>query len=64
VTFDISRPVESLRERLTELLASPALVAQHRRRSLAYAREHFSWDRVTDAHEALYYRALATKRRP
>lgn len=62
VTFDISRPVESLRERLSELLAAPSIVAQHRRRTLAYAREHFSWERVTDAHEALYYRAVAAKR--
>jgi len=63
VTFDITQPVESLRERLAEMLAAPSIVAQHRRRSLAYAREHFSWQRVTDAHEELYYAALAAKRR-
>lgn len=53
--FDIRRPVESLRDRLAELLASPELVACQRGKSLGYAREHFSWERVTDAHEALYY---------
>lgn len=62
VTFDITRPVESLRGRLAELLGAPGVVAQHRRRTLAYAREQFSWDRVTDAHEELYYRAVASKR--
>jgi glycosyltransferase involved in cell wall biosynthesis len=62
LAFEIERPVESLRDRLAELRADPALVARLRRRALAYAREHFSWDRVTDAHEDLYYRALAAKR--
>jgi glycosyltransferase involved in cell wall biosynthesis len=56
LSFDISRPVESLRDRLAELIASPDLVACHRAKSLEYARENFSWERVTDAHEALYYR--------
>jgi len=55
LTFDIGRPVESLRARLAELLASPETAACYRARALEYAREHFSWDRVTDAHESLYY---------
>ncbi len=60
--FDIKRPVESLRDRLRELLAAPDAVACRRRTSLAYATEHFSWDRVTDDHERLYYAAAARKR--
>jgi glycosyltransferase involved in cell wall biosynthesis len=55
LNFDISRPVESLRDRLAELIAAPDVVACHRARSLEYARENFSWERVTDAHEDLYY---------
>jgi glycosyltransferase involved in cell wall biosynthesis len=55
LTFDIRRPVESLRERLSELIAQPELVARQRAKSLDYARENFSWERVTDAHERLYY---------
>lgn len=58
LSFDIKRPVESLRERLTELLASPERVACYRQKSLAYAAEHFSWQRVTDAHENLYYQVV------
>jgi len=40
LTFDIDRPVESLRARLAELIASPDVVTCHRVKSLAYAREH------------------------
>ncbi len=62
LTFDINRPVESLRARLVELIASPDVVACQRARSLAHAREHFSWERVTDAHEELYYNAASGPR--
>jgi glycosyltransferase involved in cell wall biosynthesis len=57
LSFDIRQPVESLRGRLRELLASPELVACHGKKSLAYARANFSWERVADDHERLYYQA-------
>ena len=56
LSFDIAHPGPALRARLCELLASPDLVACQRKMSLAYADEHFSWERVADAHEALYRR--------
>ncbi|HYM15498.1 MAG TPA: glycosyltransferase family 4 protein [Dehalococcoidia bacterium] len=55
ITFQIADPVASLRDRLARLIAAPELVGCHRAKSLDYAREHFSWERVTDAHEDLYY---------
>ena len=55
LSFDISHPVQALRARLCELLASPEMVACRRSISLAYAEEHFSWERVADQHEALYH---------
>ncbi|MEX0750107.1 MAG: glycosyltransferase family 4 protein [Dehalococcoidia bacterium] len=56
LSFEIGRPVESLRERLCELIASPALVEERRAASLAYAKREYSWEHVADAHEALYYK--------
>ena len=57
LSFDIKQPVDALRARLRELLASPELVACHRQKSLAYAAANFSWQRVADDHERLYYEA-------
>jgi glycosyltransferase involved in cell wall biosynthesis len=57
LSFDIARPVESLRERLCELIAAPAVVEERRAASLAYAKHEYSWEHVADAHEALYYQA-------
>ena len=57
LSFDINQPVASLRVRLSELVASPEVVACQREKSLAYARANFSWEQVADAHERLYYRA-------
>ncbi|MEX2245997.1 MAG: glycosyltransferase family 4 protein [Dehalococcoidia bacterium] len=57
-SFDIARPVESLGERLAELLASPVTVREHAAACLAYAREHYEWERVADEHEALYRRVI------
>lgn len=56
LSFDISNPVESLRAGLRRLVASPDVVVEHREKSSARARQHFSWEPVTDAHERLYYR--------
>ena len=58
LNFDISRPVASLRERLAELLAVPHVVEERRAASLAFASAEYSWEHVTDAHEALYRRVM------
>jgi glycosyltransferase involved in cell wall biosynthesis len=54
LSFDIARPVESLRQRLCEVFASQPLVEDRRAASLAYARREYSWTNVADAHERLY----------
>jgi glycosyltransferase involved in cell wall biosynthesis len=58
LSFDPVQPVESLAERLRELMAAPALVEAYRACAKAFAGEHYSWERVTDAHEAIYLRLL------
>lgn len=63
LSFDIARPVESLRERLCELIATPERVEERRGASLAYARREYDWEHVADAHEALYYSVIASRRR-
>ena len=55
LSFDIKHPVEALRTRLLELFASPEIVACHRQKSLEYGAANYSWERVTDQHEDLYY---------
>ena len=54
ISFDIARPVQSLRERLCEVFASPAVVEERRAASLDHARREYSWTNVADAHERLY----------
>jgi glycosyltransferase involved in cell wall biosynthesis len=61
VSFDIARPVESLRERLCELIKAPQVVDERRAASLAFARREYDWERVADDHEALYYRVAAAR---
>jgi glycosyltransferase involved in cell wall biosynthesis len=62
VSFDITRPVASLRERLCELVATPAMVEERRAASLEHARREYDWEHVADAHEALYYAVSAPSR--
>jgi glycosyltransferase involved in cell wall biosynthesis len=62
VSFDITRPVESLGERLCELIATPAMVEERRAASLEHARREYDWEHVADAHEALYYAVSAPSR--
>lgn len=59
LSFEFARPVASLRERLCELISSPALVEERRVASLAHARREYSWEHVADAHEALYRSVIA-----
>jgi glycosyltransferase involved in cell wall biosynthesis len=55
LTFRIADAAPSLRSRLEELLASPQTVACRRQTAARYAAERYSWERVADAHESLYY---------
>jgi glycosyltransferase involved in cell wall biosynthesis len=57
LSFDIRSPVDSLRSRLRDLLGAPDTVECHRQKSLEYARANYSWERVADDHERLYYQA-------
>ena len=54
LSFDITRPVESLRARLVELMRDPALVEDRRIAARAFAAANYDWDHVTDQHESLY----------
>jgi hypothetical protein len=45
----------SLRAALERLLKDPALAAALGRRAVERVRVHYSWDRVTDAYERLFY---------
>ncbi len=58
LSFDLRGGAEALRERLAHLIERPAVVRKYRRRALRYARERYSWERVTDAYEQLYIRLL------
>jgi glycosyltransferase involved in cell wall biosynthesis len=62
LSFDVKQPVASLAGRLRDLIAAPDVVACHREKSLAYARATFSWERVADDHERLYYQAARVTR--
>ena len=58
LSFDIARPVESLRERLSELLDAPERVQRCAAACREYARENYDWERVADEHEALYRKVI------
>jgi hypothetical protein len=51
--------VEDLAKRLEALLADPAGVARRGARAAAHVCRHYSWDRATDALEALYRSLVA-----
>jgi glycosyltransferase involved in cell wall biosynthesis len=46
----------SLRQVLRELLSAPERIEAYRAAAFERARKHFSWEAVTDAYEALFYR--------
>src|SRR5581483_549338 len=52
IPFDAIHPVSSLRAVLADLLDSPDRVERQRAVSKRFAIERYSWDRVTDEHEA------------
>jgi glycosyltransferase involved in cell wall biosynthesis len=49
-----SRDVGDLREKLQMLIADPALVRHYESKARGHIVEHYSWDKVTGALEALY----------
>lgn len=57
--YDGERGAEALREVLRRLLDDEETVRAYRERAAARVREHYSWERVTDAYEALCYEVLA-----
>ncbi len=58
VTFR-SRDVHDLREKLTQLLARPDVVEQVAQRCRRHAEQHYSWNKITEATEAVYLDLLA-----
>jgi len=54
-SYDGGIAASSLRAALERLLKDPALAAALGRRAVERVRVHYSWDRVTDAYERLFY---------
>lgn len=52
----------SLRQVLQYLLDHPDVVAKYRKKAAIHAQQHYSWDTITDAYEALFYDVLAGRR--
>lgn len=46
---------DSLKQLLQELIANPAKVDQYKRMARTRAQSHYSWERVTDSYERLFY---------
>ena len=59
VSFDHTRPVEALTERIEQLSREPASVLSFRERALERVGEHYCWESVTDRYEALFQRLVA-----
>lgn len=49
------RGVDGLRERLAQLVADPATVAEHGRRARDLVRQRYDWEDVTDRYESLFH---------
>jgi len=58
LSYDGHQGASSLREVLQRLLDDPEIVRDHRQRALERVRQHYTWDRITDAYEELCYRVL------
>jgi glycosyltransferase involved in cell wall biosynthesis len=60
-----NRDVDDLAEKLGRLLTDPALVRTYEARAKKHIADHYSWDRVVDATEAVYEELLKSRsRRP
>lgn len=62
LAYDGSLGAPSLRQQLERLISNPALVEDYQRRALERVRKHYSWDRVTDQYESLFYRLLGREK--
>ena len=56
--YDGRQGAASLHQVLEELLGNPATVEQYRQKALMRAKQYYSWERVTDAYERLFYQLL------
>jgi glycosyltransferase involved in cell wall biosynthesis len=56
--FDAHAPA-TLAAQLTQVAERPDLVETCRARAMQHAREHFSWDRVTDQYESLFRQLMS-----
>lgn len=54
--------VAALRAQMAQLLAQPAQVTQYKQKARQRIIDHFSWERVTDAYEALSSQMIAPQR--
>jgi glycosyltransferase involved in cell wall biosynthesis len=52
---------ESLREVLEELLSSPDLVEEYRKKARRRVRSFYNWEKITDEYERLFVRLLAQR---
>lgn len=53
---------EALREVLVRLINNPNLVSEYRTKAQQFAREHYSWDAVTDEYEQLINETLTRRK--
>jgi len=60
LTYDGRSGAPSLREVLIKLVRDPRTVGLYREKGRQYARQHYSWDAVTDEYERLFHRLLRT----
>ena len=57
-SYEGERGADALRDRLAELFDRPDLVEEYGRRAKERVEEHYSWQRVTDDYERLFYQLL------
>lgn len=58
LAYDGSKGADSLRNVLVNLLGNPQQVDEYRERASKYAQTHYTWERVTDEYERLFYQTL------
>lgn len=59
--YDGKLGAQSLRQVLDQILKEPALVDEYRRKARQRAETVYSWEKVTDAYERLFYRVAGKK---
>jgi glycosyltransferase involved in cell wall biosynthesis len=61
-TYDGQAGADGLKSVLERLLADPDLIAQYRQLARQRAQTDYSWERVTDAYEQLFYQLCGQSR--